>query len=308
MKFPRAADDTCTSSVRYDIRERSDLSLLRRPSASCGVRRSAVLLPLRPLLTPVEMKKEGQKNRELDGSAGTGPAKEENAIKVTYDGKTVTYSVGVRSFFGVTKSQKKSVTPKIRKFRQSWGSKRYAIQYETENHATLLTSTGDFVKIPKIVTVLLRKRKSGIETQTYRLAQKSLTSPGEGKQTLTAVDRRNIENRQKNQNKWTKKPTPSIIDENRRSRPSPGVSGDEESRIEKFVKEEKKMSRDEKVKGIYGVGVLKKGKGQGSRPDKPDAASSAVAKRKENEEKPTRKTKREGKVERINDNYKRTGG
>jgi hypothetical protein len=59
----------------FDIRERSDLSLLRRPSASCGVRRSAVLLPLRPLLTPVEMKKEGQKNRELDGSAGTGPAK-----------------------------------------------------------------------------------------------------------------------------------------------------------------------------------------------------------------------------------------
>jgi hypothetical protein len=42
------------------------------------------------------------------------------------------------------------VTPKIRKFRQSWGSKRYAIQPETENHATLLTGTGDFVKIPKI--------------------------------------------------------------------------------------------------------------------------------------------------------------
>jgi hypothetical protein len=42
------------------------------------------------------------------------------------------------------------VTPKIRKFRQSWGSKRYAIQHETENHATLLTGIGDFVKIPKI--------------------------------------------------------------------------------------------------------------------------------------------------------------
>jgi hypothetical protein len=39
------------------------------------------------------------------------------------------------------------------------------------------------------------------------------------------------------------------------------------------------------------------------------AASSAGAKRKENEEKPTRKTKKkEGKVERINDNDKRTGG
>ncbi|KAH0820326.1 hypothetical protein GEV33_002465 [Tenebrio molitor] len=75
MKFPRAADDTCTSSARYDIRERSDLSLLRRPSASCGVRGSAVLLPLRPLLIPVEMKKESQKNRKRDGSAGTGPAK-----------------------------------------------------------------------------------------------------------------------------------------------------------------------------------------------------------------------------------------
>jgi hypothetical protein len=38
--------------------------------------------------------------------------------------------------------------------------------------------------------------------------------------------------------------------------------GDEESRIKRFVKEgkRKKMSRDEKVKGIYGVGVLKKGK------------------------------------------------
>jgi hypothetical protein len=57
-------------------------------------------------------------------------------------------------------------------------------------------------------------------------------------------------------------PTPSIIDENRRSRPSPGVSGDEESRIERSVKEGEKMFRDEKVKGIYGVGVLKKGKGK----------------------------------------------
>jgi hypothetical protein len=37
------------------------------------------------------------------------------------------------------------------------------------------------------------------------------------------------------------------------------------------------------------------------------AASSAGAKLKENEEKPTRKTQREGKVERINDNDKRTG-
>jgi hypothetical protein len=43
--------------------------------AQRGARGSAVLLPLRPLLIPVEMKKEGQKNRKLDGSAGTGPAK-----------------------------------------------------------------------------------------------------------------------------------------------------------------------------------------------------------------------------------------
>jgi hypothetical protein len=42
---------------------------------------------------------------------------------------------------------------------------------------------------------------------------------------------------------------------------SPGVSGNEESRIERSVKKGKKMSRDEKVKGIYGVG-LKKGKGK----------------------------------------------
>jgi hypothetical protein len=36
--------------------------------------------------------------------------------------------------------------------------------------------------------------------------------------------------------------------------------GDEESRIKRFVKKgkKKKMSRDEKVKGIYGVGVKKK--------------------------------------------------
>jgi hypothetical protein len=37
-------------------------------------------------------------------------------------------------------------------------------------------------------------------------------------------------------------PTPSIIDENRRSRASPGVSGDEESRIKRFVKEGKKKN------------------------------------------------------------------
>ncbi|KAH0814663.1 hypothetical protein GEV33_008128 [Tenebrio molitor] len=63
MKFPRAADDTCTSSARYE-RERSDLSLLRRPSASCGVRGSAVLLPLRLLLIPVEMKKRRPEKQE----------------------------------------------------------------------------------------------------------------------------------------------------------------------------------------------------------------------------------------------------
>jgi hypothetical protein len=61
-------------------------------------------------------------------------------------------------FFGATKSQKKSVTPKIRKFRLSWGSKRYAIQHETENHAALLTGTGDFVKIPKIGAIHKKKR------------------------------------------------------------------------------------------------------------------------------------------------------
>jgi hypothetical protein len=37
------------------------------------------------------------------------------------------------------------------------------------------------------------------------------------------------------------------------------------------------------------------------------AASSAGARRKENEEKPTRKTQREGEVERISDNDQRTG-
>ncbi|KAH0818533.1 hypothetical protein GEV33_004258 [Tenebrio molitor] len=152
----------------------------------------------------------------------------------------------------------------------------------------LWTGTGNFVKIPKIGAMhektlprsspshgtFTKKEEwlwSVIETRTYRLAQKSVTSLGEGKQTLTAVDRRNIENRQKNQNKGTKMPTPSIIDENRRSRPSPGVSGDEES---------------------HQLG---------------GTASSAGAKLKENEEKPTRKTQREGKVERINDNDKRTG-
>jgi hypothetical protein len=59
--------------------------------------------------------------------------------------------------------------------------------------------------------------------------------------------------------------TPSIIDENRRSRPSPGVSGDEESHqlgLRGPGRKEKKMCRDEKVKGIYGVGDLKKGKGK----------------------------------------------
>jgi hypothetical protein len=35
-------------------------------------------------------------------------------------------------------------------------------------------------------------------------------------------------------------PTPSIVDENRRSRPSPGVLGDEESRIKRFVKKGKR--------------------------------------------------------------------
>ncbi|KAH0820364.1 hypothetical protein GEV33_002427 [Tenebrio molitor] len=175
---------------------------------------------------------EGKKARKKGDSTDPLERKEENAIKVTYGRKTVTYSVGVRSFFwGATKSQKKSVTPKIRKFRQSWGSKRYGIQHETENHTTLLTGTRKRCHEVHPVAVLLRKRESGIETRTYRLAQKSLTSLGEGKQTLTAVDRRNIENRQarKIKTKGTKMPTPSIIDENHRSRPSPGVSGDEDS-------------------------------------------------------------------------------
>ncbi|KAJ3622371.1 hypothetical protein MTP99_002886 [Tenebrio molitor] len=125
----------------------------------------------------------------------------------------------------------------------------YAIQHETENHATLLTGTGDFVKIPKIGAIhkktLPRSSPShgtfSKEEEWHRNANlspcpKSLTSLGEGKQTLTAVDRRNIENRQKNQNKGTKRPTPSIVDENRRSRPSPGVSGDEESSVKEGEK------------------------------------------------------------------------
>jgi hypothetical protein len=52
----------------------------------------------------------------------------------------------------------------------------------------------------------------------------------------------------KNQNKGTKRPTPSIIDENRRSRPSPGVSGDKES----SVKEGEKKN----VQGREGEGNL----------------------------------------------------
>jgi hypothetical protein len=44
-------------------------------------------------------------------------------------------------------------------------------------------------------------------------------------------------------------PTPSIIDENRRSRPSPGVSGDEESRIERSVKEGEKNVQEREGEG-----------------------------------------------------------
>jgi hypothetical protein len=65
----------------------------------------------------------------------------------------VTYLVDVRFFFwggGGDEKSKKSVTPKIRKFRFNWGSQRDAIQHETENHTALQTGTGDFVKIPKI--------------------------------------------------------------------------------------------------------------------------------------------------------------
>jgi hypothetical protein len=160
--------------VRYDIRERSDLSLLRRPSASCGVRCSAVLLPLRPLLTPVEMKK--KKARKTGNS--TDPLERvrqkvlviKDPLKRPFHRKKRTPLGNVRRencdllsrrevfFLGRRKAKKKSVTPKIRKFRLSWGSKRYAIQHETKNHATLLTGTGDFVKIPKIGAIHKKKR------------------------------------------------------------------------------------------------------------------------------------------------------
>jgi hypothetical protein len=53
---------------------------------------------------------------------------------------------------------------------------------------------------------------------------------------------------------------------------------EEGGRTKRSTKEGKKMSRDEKVKGIYGAGVQKKGKceiflaqGQGSQPVKPDS-------------------------------------
>ncbi|KAH0807497.1 hypothetical protein GEV33_015294 [Tenebrio molitor] len=53
-------------------------------------------------------------------------------------------------FFGGGGGDKKSVTPKIRKFRFNWGSQWDAIQHVTEDHTALQTGTGDFVKIPKI--------------------------------------------------------------------------------------------------------------------------------------------------------------
>ncbi|KAH0808417.1 hypothetical protein GEV33_014375 [Tenebrio molitor] len=94
-----------------------------------------------------------------------------------------------------------------------------------------------------------------------------------------------------------------------------GDSTDPLERVRQKVFREMKKAinwgKDEKVKGIYGVGVLKKGKlpSRSNCEDKGTipAASSAGAKRKEKGEKPTRKTQREGKVERINDNDKRTG-
>jgi hypothetical protein len=76
--------------------------------------------------------------------------KEENAIRITYGRKTVTYLVDVRFFLGGGGGDKKSVTPKIRKFRFNWGSQWDAIQHVTEDHTALQTGTGDFVKIPKI--------------------------------------------------------------------------------------------------------------------------------------------------------------
>jgi hypothetical protein len=123
----------------------------------------------------------------------------------------VTYSVGVRSFFfGATKSQKKvrdSQDPEI-PIELGFQKVRYPARNEeprnsSDGHRRLRENPENRCDPQEKschevhpVTVLFRKRKSGVETRTYRLAQKSLTSLGEGKQTLTAVDRRNIVNRQ----------------------------------------------------------------------------------------------------------------
>ncbi|KAH0816093.1 hypothetical protein GEV33_006698 [Tenebrio molitor] len=115
-----------------------------------------------------EKKKARKSGNSTDPLERVRQKKEENAIKVTYDGKTVTYSVGVRS------------------------------------------GNSDRVGVPK--------------------------------GTLSSTKRRTT------QLKGTKRPTPSIIDENRRSRPSPGVSGDEES----SVKEGEKKN----VQGREGEGNL----------------------------------------------------
>jgi hypothetical protein len=64
-------------------------------------------------------------------------------------------------------------------------------------------------------------------------------------------------------------PTPSIIDENRRSRPSPGVSGDEKShqlgevsRTERSGKEGEKNVQGREGEGNLWSGCQKKGKGK----------------------------------------------
>ncbi|KAH0814014.1 hypothetical protein GEV33_008777 [Tenebrio molitor] len=263
-------------------RTRVDLSPLPEPAAASkdgdnlhldANKMEALFRRLRPLLVPGEAK-----GRRVS-SPGAGPVRQDEKEKVD-----------VRSFFWDDEKSKKSVSPRIRKLRLRWGSQKKTLLLSFPSH-------GSFTK-----------KEERDRNENLSLTPKKSTQSRRRKMDLNGC--RQKENRE---------PT--------------GVPGDEESRQwMKQVGLSDPLRKEKNVEGREGEWDLSswspKGKRKGPRRSltnltvcnynyhlaeiariktpfqPPDRLGSNV----KNEEKPTRKTQREGKVERrITDNDKRTG-
>ncbi|KAH0808537.1 hypothetical protein GEV33_014254 [Tenebrio molitor] len=201
---PNDGDGDLALSVNFDIREQSNLSLLRRPSASCEG--SSLGDPAAVEAAANSGRDEGKKARKKEDSAD--PLERREKARDSLDPETPT----------------------------KLGFLKVRSRHEMENHTTPLDGHGELRENPE-------NRCDAQENAATKFTQSRKTDLSGCRQ------------------KEHREPTGACVLEflTHDSGTEIGVSGDEEShqlgavsRTGRSVKEGKRMSRDEKVKGIYG--------------------------------------------------------